>query len=181
VLLSVTQADAQGAVLITNSERVVKGSAPIGRTLEASAYDGVDAYLLDRFATTARYGGADAADGTAVFLADAASPPGVIAIGYVPQTGRLARVGRWNTATPDTLRAVNGYLLAATSGGLSLARIGAAGQLTELGTIQTPTNLSLRLDAAVITPNEGIWVPAGEHGVQFLPWVDLIRPVTTRR
>ena len=180
-LLSVTQVDAQGAVLITDSERVVKGSGFIGRTLEASAYDGVDAYLLDRFATTARYGGADAADGTAVFLADAASPLGVIAIGYVPQTGLLARVGRWNTAPPDTLRAVNGYLLAATSGGLSLARIGAAGQLTGLGTIQTPTNLSLRLDAAVITPNEGIWVPAGEYGVQFLPWVDLTRPATARR
>ncbi len=137
VLLSVAQADVQEAVLINNSERVLKGSAPIGRTLEGSAYDGVDAYLFDFLATNARYEGTDAADETAIFLADAASPPGVIAVGYVPQTGLLARVGRWDTATPDTLRAVNGYLLAATSGGLSLARIGAAGQLTGLAACRT--------------------------------------------
>jgi len=180
-LLSVAQADAQGAVLITNSERIDTSQDRVNRNLEASAYDGVAAYLLHRFATATPYGAASTSDGTYVYLADAASRPGVISVGYDPQTGLLAQIARWTTATPDTLHAVKGYLLAATSGALSVARTSIAGRLTGLGTNQTSTNLSLRLDAAGIIPGQGIWVPAGAYGVEFLPWVDLTLPSASGR
>ncbi len=172
-LLSLAQADAQGAVLITNTERSAANGAQINRTLQASAYDGVTAYLLDTLVTSAPFGAASASDGVRVYLAKDSADPGVLAIGYDPTSGRLAQSAAWDTQTPDTLHAVKGYLLSASSGSLAVARRGAAGTLTPVGLYAIPTNLWLRLAAAVTAPDLGIWIPAGEYGVEFLPWVDL--------
>jgi hypothetical protein len=169
-LLSVDQVDAQGAVLVTHKERWIASRSSNERTLNALAYDGAAASLLDTLDTTSPYGSASASDGTRIFLANASSTPGVLAIGYNAASGRLLETGQWNLKTPISLHTVGGYVFAANTGTLDLAEVNAAGQFAPRGSYATPTNLWLQLDRIAMAVGEGIYIPAGAYGVESLPW-----------
>jgi hypothetical protein len=172
-LLSVAQADAQGAIVITEKERIDRRSSEAARSLQALAYDGASAYLLDTFVTSTPFGAASATDGTRMFLAEGSDNPGVVAVGYDGASGRLMQTGKWDTAVPDSLYSVGSYLLGARTGVLSVARIGSLGELSQVADYSTPANLWLRLDRTAIVPGTGLWIPAGDYGVESLPWAEL--------
>ncbi len=180
-LLSVDQVDAQGAVVVTNSERWVARRNRTDRTLQALAYDGSSAYLLHSLATTSPYGSASASNGTRIFLASESPAQGVVAVGYDPVAGKLLNRGRWDLATPASLHTFGSYVLAANTGTLDLARVDAAGALSPLGSYETPTNLWLQLDRTAIEAGRGIYIPAGAYGVESLPWRALSRQAAAKR
>jgi len=169
-LLSVTQADAQGAVLLTHSDLSLRRDAAPVRVVQACAYDGVRAYQLDAYVTATSFHSAAVADGTRLYLTREMGRAGVVAIGYESGTGRLSQVSSWNTnAAPALLHVSAGHLLASSHGYLELAGIGTeTGKLTPIASYDTPVDLWLQVDRATITPTLDLWIPAGEYGVEFL-------------
>jgi hypothetical protein len=108
-----------------------------------------------------------------MFFGRAESAPGVTSLGYNNLTGRLARLGEWNTKeSPASLHAIDGHLLASGFGALEVARITATGGLAHRAAFDTPVNLWLGVERSVVGP-AGLWIPAYDYGVEFLPWSDL--------
>lgn len=169
-LLSVAQADAQGAVILTNSDQQISTTAPATRVIQASAYDGVTAWQLDSYITATSFYSASATDGTRVYLTRETGTKGVVGIGYNATSGRLSQINSWTTAdVPTMLDVTNGHLLASSYGNLEVASIAAAtGVLTPVASFDTPTNLWLQVNRAAFTPNLDLWIPAGDYGVEYL-------------
>ncbi len=179
-LLGVVQADDQGAAVITSTERLGDRRSAVYRTLQASAYDGVDAHLLHSLATVSPVGAAAEAAGTAVYLATESAQPGVIGIGYTASSGQLAETARWNTASPQALALHQGHLLALGNGTLGLAATGAAGSLTPIASFKVQVDLPLSIDGADLAVGRGVWVPAGDYGVEYRTWPTLKTRSTAR-
>jgi hypothetical protein len=169
-LLSVAQADAQGAVILTNSDQQISTSGSATRVIQASGYDGVSAWLLDNYITATPFYTASATDGTRVYLAREAGTKGVVGIGYNGATGRLAQINTWTTTeVPSMLNVTSGHLLASSYGNLEVASIAAAtGVMTPVASFDTPTNLWLQVKRAAFTPTLDLWIPAADYGVEYL-------------
>ncbi|WP_133793227.1 hypothetical protein [Prosthecobacter fusiformis] len=169
-LLSVAQADAQGAVLLTQSDLSLRRDLAPTRVVQASAYDGVNVYQLTEYVTATTFNSAAVGAGTRLFLTKEMGPTGVVAIGYDPVTARLGQVSSWNTnALPTRLHVTGGHLLASSPGNLELAGIAAdTGKLSAIAAYDTPETLWLQVDRAAVTPALDLWIPAGEYGVEFL-------------
>lgn len=169
-LLGVTDADAQGAVLLTHNDLVLRSDTAPVRLVQASAYDGLNAYQLDNYVTATSFGSAAVAEDSRLYLTREKGRIGVVAIAYQPGSGRLAQSAAWGTNTaPEMLHVAAGHLLASSHGDLEVASIGAeAGKLTPMANYDTPMNLWLQVDRAAVTPTLDLWIPAGNHGVEFL-------------
>ncbi len=169
-LLSVAQADAQGAVILTNSDQQISSSGPASRVIQASGYDGVSAWQLDSYITATPFHSATATDGVRLYLARDTGSVGVVGVGYNASTGRLAQINTWTTTeTPALLNVAGGHLLASSYGNLEVASIHpGTGQLTAVASYDTPTNLWLRVDRAAFTPSLDLWIPAADYGVELL-------------
>lgn len=169
-LLSVAQADAQGAVVLTHSEQRIGTRGPTTRAIQACAYDGVSAWQLDSYISATPFGGVSTTDGIRVYLAcDSSAKKGVVGIGYNSATGRLGQISSWSMAeAPNLLHVSHGHLLASSFGNLEVASISLTGVLTPAASYDTPVNLQLRVDRATFTPGLDVWVPAGIYGVEFL-------------
>jgi len=168
-LLSIAQVDAQGALVLTNSDMALRSGAPATRVLQASAYDGVSAWQLDSYITATPWHTASTTDGTRIYLVRETSGPGVVAVGYNSTTGRLGQLSAWTTAAlPSLLHVTTGHLLASSYGNLEVASISPTGALTPAAAFDTPTNLWLQIQRAVFTPLLDLWIPAGDYGVEFL-------------
>ena len=169
-LLSVTDVDAQGAVLLTQRNQRISSEEASSRSIQASGYDGVTAWLLDSYITATRYHLASVASAGRVYLARDGDNHGVVGIAYNPTTGRLSQISTWTTnETPQMLSVNRGHLIASSFGNLELAGLTpASGQINPLASYETPTNLWLQVNRAVITPALDIWIPAGDYGVEFL-------------
>jgi hypothetical protein len=169
-LLSVAQADAQGAVILTNSDQQISTRGPTTRVIQASGYDGVSAWQLDSYITATPFHGATTTDGVRLYLAREAGSVGVVGIGYNTTTGRLAQINSWTTAeAPALLNVAGGHLLASSYGNLEVATINSStGALTAVASYDTPTNLWLRVDRAAFTPALDLWIPAADYGVELL-------------
>lgn len=169
-LLSVAQADAQGAVVLTHSEQRIGTRGPTTRAIQACAYDGVSAWQLDSYISATPFGGVSATDGIRIYLAcDSSAKKGVVGIGYNSATGRLGQINSWSMAeAPTLLHVSHGHLLASSFGNLEVASISLTGLLTPAASYDTPVNLQLRVDRATFTPGLDVWVPAGDYGVEFL-------------
>lgn len=158
-LVGVDQVDAQGAILITNSEQWVETSGQSKRSVQAVAYDGSSAYLLDQVAVT---GALTASNGALVVVT---TDTGAQALRYDALTGRLVKTDSWKlTETPYSLAWVNARLLASGSGWLAQATVTATGQFTATATYTTPTNVWFQLAPTALT-TESIYLPAGAYGV----------------
>lgn len=169
-LLSIAQADAQGAVILTNSDQQISTNGPATRVIQASGYDGVSAWQLDSYITATPFHSATATDGVRLYLAREAGTVGVVGIGYNTTTGRLAQINSWTTnETPALLNVAGGHLLASSYGNLEVASIHlSTGALTAVASYDTPTNLWLRVDRAAFTPTLDLWIPAADYGVELL-------------
>lgn len=169
-LLSVAQADAQGAVILTNSDQQISTRGSATRVIQASGYDGVSAWQLDSYITATPFHGAAATDGVRMYLAREAGTAGVVGIGYNTISGRLAQINSWATAeAPALLNVAGGHLLASSYGNLEVAAINSStGALTATASYDTPTNLWLRVDRAAFTPSLDLWIPAADYGVELL-------------
>jgi hypothetical protein len=169
-LLSVAQADAQGAVILTNSDQQISTAGSATRVIQASGYDGVSAWQLDNYITATPFYSASTTDGTRLYLAKEAGSKGVVGVGYNSITGRLAQINSWTTTeVPSMLNVISGHVLASSYGNLEVASIAAAtGVLTPVASFDTPTNLWLQVNRAVFTPNLDLWIPAADYGVEYL-------------
>lgn len=169
-LLSVAQADAQGAVILTNSDQQISKTAAPTRVIQACAYDGVSAWQMDNYITSTPYHSATATDGLHLYLGREVGVIGVVGVGYNATTGRLAQISTWPTATaPAMLHVAGGHLLASSYGNLEVAAITAgSGVLKPVASYDTPVNLWLRVDRAAFTATQDLWIPAGEFGVELL-------------
>ncbi len=169
-LLSVAQADAQGAVILTNSDQQISTSGPATRVIQASGYDGVSAWQLDSYITATPFHSATATDGVRLYLARDTGAVGVVGVGYNAATGRLAQINSWpTTETPALLNVAGGHLLASSYGNLEVASIHVStGALTAVASYDTPTNLWLRVDRSAFTPALDLWIPAADYGVELL-------------
>jgi len=169
-LLGVHQADAQGAVLLTQSDLQLSQNHPPVRVIQASAYDGLNAWQLDSYITSTPFYSAAATDGTRLYLVREAGSPSIVAIGYQATTGRLAQLSQWNVSSmPWLLNVSHGHLLASGQGILEIASVDSSnGSLTPVASFDTPSNLFLQVDQAAFTPTLDLWVPAGLYGVEYL-------------
>lgn len=169
-LLSVAQADAQGAVILTNSDQQISRNGPATRIVQACAYDGVSAWQLDSYITSTPFHSATATDGVRLYLGREVGTIGAVGLGYNTLTGRLSQINSWATAeTPTVLQVISGHLLASSYGNLEVATITASsGFLTPVASYDTPTNLCLRVDRAAFTPSQDLWIPAADFGVELL-------------
>lgn len=168
-LLSISQADAQGAIILTNAEHR-GGSA---RLVQASGYDGLTAFELDTHEVAVSPWNPSTSDGSHLYFARSGTTPGVIALGYDSGLAVLKELGTWTTTgMVSTLNVVDGYLLASAYGTLETATIGADGGLTAGAVFDTPANLWLNVDRAAVS-DMGLWIPANDYGVEFLPWQQL--------
>lgn len=169
-LMSVADVDAQGAVLLTHRNQRISSEEASSRSIQASGYDGVTAWLLDSYITATSYHQASVASAGRVYLARDGDNHGVVGIAYNPTTGRLSQISTWTAnATPQMLSVNRGHLIASSFGNLELASLApASGQINPLASYETPTNLWLQVNRAVITPALDIWIPAGDYGVEFL-------------
>lgn len=169
-LLSIAQADSQGAVILTHSHLTLRNDGAALRLAHASAYDGVAAYHLDTYITATSFHAPSATDGTRLYFTRQTGQTGVVSVGYHASTGRLSQVSSWNTqASPEVLHVAAGHLLASSHGNLELAAIGQeSGNLTPIASYDTPAPLCLRVDRAMATPVNDLWIPAGLYGVEFL-------------
>lgn len=169
-LLGVHQADAQGAILLTQSDlQLSQNNSPV-RVIQASAYDGLNAWQLDSYITSTPFYSAAATDGTRLYLVREAGSPSIVAIGYQATTGRLAQLSQWTVSSmPWLLNVSHGHLLASGQGILEIASVDSNnGTLKPVAAFDTPSNLFLQVDQAAFTPTLDLWVPAGLYGVEFL-------------
>jgi hypothetical protein len=165
-LVGVDQVDEQGALLITNSEQWLAASGQTTRSLQAVAYDGSSAYLLDQMKVN---GALTASAGARVFVSTETPTAGVLALNYNALTGRLAQTDRWTLDTvPSSLAWAEEHLFAGGTGWLALATVDAAGKFAAAGTALTPTNVWFQLERAAVTP-AAIYLPAGAYGVETVP------------
>lgn len=169
-LLNVSQADAQGAVLLTQTDLILKKDADAARVIQACAYDGVNAYLLDTYVTATSFQSAAAAEGDCLYLTQDKGKAGVVAVGYQKEAGRLGQISSWTTnAPPQLLHVTAGHLLASSLGNLEVASIQSdTGKLSAIASYDTPATLQLKVDRSTVTPTLGLWIPAGRYGVEFL-------------
>jgi len=169
-LLSVAQADAQGAVILTNSDQQISTAGPATRVIQASAYDGVSAWQLDNYITSTPFHTPVATDGTRLYLVRDSGSIGVVGVGYNSVTGRLGQINSWSTAAaPSLLHVVSGHLLASSYGNLEVASIqSGTGSLKPVAAYDTPSNLWLRVDRTAFTASQDLWIPAGDFGVELL-------------
>jgi Beta propeller domain/LVIVD repeat len=176
-LLSVAQADAQGAVILTNSDQQISTTGSATRVIQASGYDGLSAWQLDNYITATNFYSASTTDGTRLYLARETGTKGVVGIGYNSITGRLAQINTWTTTeVPSMLNVISGHVLASSYGNLEVASItSSTGALTPVASFDTPTNLWLQVNRAVFTPNLDLWIPAADFGVEYLQRSSLSR------
>lgn len=169
-LLGVAQADAQGAVILTHSDMSLRRDLAPTRVVQACAYDGVNAYLLDDYVTATSFQSAQALEGTHLYLAKETGRVGVVAVGYDATSGRLGQVSSWNTQSyPTRLHVTSGHLLASSPGNLEVATLTSeTGKLKPIASYDTPVNLTLPVERAAVTPALDLWIPAGMFGVEFL-------------
>lgn len=169
-LLGVTEADAQGAVLLTHSDLVLRSDVPPVRLVQASGYDGVTAYQLDNYVTATSFVSPAVAEENRLYLVREKGRKGVVAVSYQSGTGRLSQSASWSTSTaPEMLHVTAGHLLASSHGDLEVASIGTeGGKLTPVANYDTPMDLWLQVNRAAVTPTLDLWIPAGAHGVEFL-------------
>lgn len=165
-LMSVSQVDAQGAVLLTNSE----GGDERSRVVQACGYDGISAFLLDQMKVAAPQSGASVAAGSALYFSRESSQPGVLGVSYRTVDGKIATLADWTLAAEaNSLNVVSGHLLANRYGRLDVATLSTDGSMQPRGGFDLPTQLWLRNSECAITP-EGLWIPAGEYGVEAFGW-----------
>ena len=169
-LLGVAQADAQGAVILTHSDMSLRRDLAPTRVVQACAYDGVNAYLLDDYVTATSFQSAQALEGTHLYLAKETGRVGVVAVGYDATSGRLGQVSSWNTQSyPTRLHVTSGHLLASSPGNLEVATLTSeTGKLKPIASYDTPVNLTLPVERSAVTPALDLWIPAGMFGVEFL-------------
>ncbi|MFZ9936162.1 MAG: beta-propeller domain-containing protein [Luteolibacter sp.] len=169
-LISISQADAQGAILLTQGESADGGYK---RTVQALAYDGLSAWMLDTTVLNAPCHTPLTSDGTRLFFATDGDEPKVLSFGYDAAAGRIQPAGEWSLENiPVDLRVIDKHLLSSGYGTLELAEITADSLVPAPVVFDTPANLWLRISRAAFTP-EGLWIPAAEYGVEFLRWNEL--------
>ncbi len=165
-LMSVSQVDAQGAVLLTNSE----GGDERSRVVQACGYDGVSAFLLDQLKVDAPQSNASVAAGAALYFSRESSQPGVLGVGYRAGDGKIVSLASWSLAAEvSSLNVVSGHLLANRYGRLDVAAIATDGSLQPRGGFDLPSQLWLRDSECALAP-DGLWLPAGAYGVESFPW-----------
>lgn len=169
-LLSITQADARSAVLITTCAKD-DGST---RQVQSSAYDGVSAYLMgSRLLDQPMWNTVTADGGHLYFASSPRAGDGrlkVTAWGYDESTGAINDLGILPLDyVPATLHVAGNYLLAGDYGHLSVARIAPTGELNLAADFDTPYELQMKAERPVFAP-AGIFVPAGAYGAEFLPY-----------
>lgn len=169
-LLGVRLASDQGAVLLTESDMLLRAGLSPTRIVHASAYDGVKARQLSDYVTATSSDAAAFTDETGLYLARETGRPGVVSIRYDAMTGRLSQADAWNTnALPTRLHNISGHLLASSPGHFEVAAIApVTGQLTPMAAFDTPANLTLPVNRAATTATQDLWIPVGEKGVELM-------------
>lgn len=169
-LISVTEVDDQGAVLLTQTEFDLRRESTPIRVIQASGYDGLSARQIDNYITGTSYSSAIDASDEYLYLARETGRAGVVVIHYDANGGRLSQVATWNTSAPPTLlHAAHGHLVASSPGNLELAASHLeTGKLSAIASYDTPASLWLQVDRTAFTPGYDLWIPAGDYGVEFL-------------
>lgn len=169
-LLSVTETDAQGAVVLTQSILDLRRDSPAIRVIQASGYDGLTARQMDSYITGTTASSAVATAGPHLYLARETGRPGVVLIHYDASSGKVSQTDTWTTAAiPTRLHTAQRHLIASSPGNLELASTNPdSGALTAIASYDTPASLWLQVDRSMFTPGLDLWIPAGDYGVEFL-------------
>jgi hypothetical protein len=160
-LASISEVDDRGAVLLTASTG--------GNVVRACAYDGVSAYQVDAW-TDKDIADLLTADATGrLFLARSFDRPQITSVAFDLAAGKLRVAGTIPVAHPVyDMAALNGILLTSNWGRVNSLAITPGGNLRTLTSLETSGNLWLQVSRASLDPGNGIWLPAGAYGVEFL-------------
>lgn len=168
-LVGLHQADAQGAILLTKSDASASFHSPA--TLQASAYDGIQVFQLDTHEIETYQKNCQTSDGARFYYVGDGQT--VVGIGYDSASGLLNELNQWRLTTPPQgLQIIGSYMLANSTGNLETATLSSSGLLTPAAQFDTPTNINLLIQQTANSP-EGLWIPAMEYGVEFLPHAQL--------
>jgi len=163
-----------GALLYTLAAQrpATEGGQDWGPWLDASAYDGVEAHLVDSMALPSQWPYPVLVQGATIFLGrpapDTNSVP-QLETWTLPDTGRFTRLGSAPLDRPAQNLAVFGALLAAQSyNDIQLINISdpSAPVLNGLG--GPPGCVGYSLEAADGSADRGLWLPLGDFGVYKL-------------
>jgi len=177
-LISINQVDGQGAILLTgtNTWGYENGVHSHTISIAAAAYDGVDAFELDRWESSNAQGSYTTftADGTRAFVCEAnpadISTALVSTVTFDATANKLTKTGSLQFPGHSgsySVKALQGLLLASRYGYLDTALIGVNGELTSLKTYEAPTSLWLPVDRAT-ADDRYIYLPALDYGVELI-------------
>ncbi len=165
-LVGISNATADGAVLYTEGAHS-QNTAIYQQFLDASAYDGVSASLIDSV-TLPDWSAPVVVSGSTVFIGHSTTDStGTLDSWSLGSTGKFIQLGTASLAQAPTQLCPVGNLLVAQAGTLTqLFDVSSPARLTLLDTADALYNLSLDLSDG--DPLRGVWIPLGDYGVQFL-------------
>lgn len=169
-LVGISNASADGAILYGVGAHYDSTNSGT-RYLDASAYDGISATLVDSVALSG-WSNPLLVDGSNVIVAQASgsnNANGEIDTWTLGATGSFTRLGSLSLASlPLSMRAF-GSLLAVSSGvNVQLIDKSNPTTLTLLGGNNGNAPYSLSIDFSDGDPTRGVWIPLGDYGVEFL-------------
>jgi hypothetical protein len=160
-----------GALLYTVGQRAeTAGGSDWIEWLDASAYDGIEAHLVDSLALPRQWPHPTLLRNATVFLGrpapDTNSAPRLEAW-TLPDTGRFTQTGSVRLETPAQNLVAFGDLLAVQAAGkIDLFNVSNPSQLTPIGSKRFSSCLGFELKEGDGTVDRGLWLPLGFYGVE---------------
>lgn len=161
----------QGAMLYTQGYRYgdVTKWTDWAEWLDASAYDGVQAHLVDSLALTTTYPRPILVFGKSIFLgraSDQKDAPANIETWTVSDAGKFARTGLTTLSEPaNGFKSFGDLLTVQFNNRLALYNAANPDALQLRGGGDNPGCFGFNLDSADGTVDRGLWIPLGAYGV----------------
>jgi hypothetical protein len=140
--------------------------------LDASAYDGVMAHLVDSMHLPADWPHPVAIEQDSIFLGvpNASTGTGVLQTWTLSDAGRFTALGKQALASPaQTLKAIGSLLAVQVQQGVTLMDVTDASNPKAIGKGDAPGCLGFNLDQADGTVDRGLWIPLNDFGVASIP------------
>ena len=172
LLLGVSNVDSNGAYLITARNSGWYADGGNKHLITSLAYDGVRAHEVDKLEIQ-EWIAEDSAGGTvyfALYPADGSMQTSVVGEGLNAWSGKFENRGTWQLdQAAYSLKVVGNYVLASSWGDLEVAQIMPGNTLLPHTSPNLPLYMWLNVDrSAIDSSSTGLWLPAGDYGVNHL-------------
>jgi alpha-tubulin suppressor-like RCC1 family protein len=169
-----------GSVLYTVGQHyTANGAEDWNEWLDASAYDGVAAHLVDSLRLSSQWPHPVLVHRDSIFIGRPAEGTGTnqLQSWTLTDAGKFTQLGRQDLSTPAQGLAAWGDLLAVqTSAEVHLFNATDASKLVLIGAGGPSSCVGYNLESGYGSLNQGLWLPLGDFGVSFVPVSSLTQP-----